>query len=144
MLAWVAAARASPIPPASAGREGAILVGLGCGAGFLAPYLGYKGYRHIGIDVATSALRKAAAYGMSVVRGDVLDIPLESGIAAVVSAGEILEHVTDLASGRLRSVAGARPWWLARHWHYGGHQSRTPAGDRSRRADPRWRTTGDP
>ncbi len=94
MLAWLAAARADLVPPAS--KPDAVLVDLGCGAGLLAPHLSGKGYRHIGVDITASALEQARAHGVVSVRGDVLDLPLQNGIADVVSAGEILEHVTDL------------------------------------------------
>lgn len=94
MLDWIAEARAGLVPPA--GRAGELLVDLGCGAGLLAPHLAGKGYRHLGVDVTESALRQAAEHGVLAVRGDVLDVPLPTGCAAVVAAGEILEHVTDL------------------------------------------------
>lgn len=94
MLDWIAEARAGLVPPA--GRSGELLVDLGCGAGLLAPHLAGKGYRHLGVDVTESALRQAAEHGVLAVRGDVLDVPLPADCAAVVAAGEILEHVTDL------------------------------------------------
>jgi 2-polyprenyl-6-hydroxyphenyl methylase/3-demethylubiquinone-9 3-methyltransferase len=93
MLHWIAAARARLIPPAQ--RPGAVLVDLGCGAGLLAPYLVGKGYRHVGMDLVTSALEQAAAHGLRVVHGDASRIPLRDGCADVVSAGELLEHVLD-------------------------------------------------
>lgn len=92
MLHWLAASRAALVPPPS--REGAVLVDLGCGAGLMAPHL--RGYRHVGVDCTHSALRQAAEHGVSAVRGDVAAVPLRSGCADVVTAGEILEHVTDL------------------------------------------------
>ena len=92
MLHWLAAARAALIPPPR--RAGAVLVDLGCGAGLLAPHV--HGYRHVGLDRTASALAQAAAHGVTAVRGDVGAVPLRSGCADVVAAGEILEHVTDL------------------------------------------------
>lgn len=94
-LHWLAAARAALVPPAD--RPGAVLVDLGCGAGLLAPHLAGKGYHHIGVDLGVSALTQAARHGVTAVRGDVLRVPLADGCADVVTAGEILEHVTDLA-----------------------------------------------
>ena len=85
--------------------HGAVLVDLGCGAGLLAPHLAGKGYRHVGVDLSPSALGLLEAHGVTAVRGDVLDLPLPDGVADVVSAGEILEHVTDLA-GPWRRPAG--------------------------------------
>jgi 2-polyprenyl-6-hydroxyphenyl methylase/3-demethylubiquinone-9 3-methyltransferase len=94
MLYWLARARARLIPPA--GHDGAILVDLGCGAGLLAPHVAGKGYRHIGVDLMRSALEQAATHGVEAVQADVTRLPLATGCADVVSAGELLEHVTDL------------------------------------------------
>jgi 2-polyprenyl-6-hydroxyphenyl methylase/3-demethylubiquinone-9 3-methyltransferase len=93
MLHWIAAARARLIPPA--GRPGAVLVDLGCGAGLLAPHLAGKGYRHLGVDLMGSALAQAVAHGVEGIRADVARVPLRDGCADVVSAGELLEHVPD-------------------------------------------------
>ncbi|HEX6076154.1 MAG TPA: methyltransferase domain-containing protein [Micromonosporaceae bacterium] len=93
MLHWLAAARGAMVPPAV--REGAVLVDLGCGGGLLAPHVAGKGYRHIGVDLVPSALRLAADHGVTPVRADVRTLPLADGCADVVSAGELLEHVTD-------------------------------------------------
>src|SRR5262245_38630766 len=54
MLYWLARSRAALVPPA--GRDGAVLVDLGCGGGLLAPHLDGKGYRHIGVDLIVSGL----------------------------------------------------------------------------------------
>ncbi|WNM42275.1 methyltransferase domain-containing protein [Micromonospora halotolerans] len=91
MLHWLARARAAMVPPAS--ERDALLVDLGCGAGLLAPHLAGKGYRHIGVDLTRSALDQAAAHGVTVIQGDATAVPLADGCAAVVSAGELLEHV---------------------------------------------------
>jgi 2-polyprenyl-6-hydroxyphenyl methylase/3-demethylubiquinone-9 3-methyltransferase len=94
MLHWLAAARARLIPPAT--RPGALLVDAGCGGGLLAPHLDGKGYRHVGVDVRPAGLKQAVRHGVLPVNGDVTALPLASGSAEVVAAGEILEHVTDL------------------------------------------------
>jgi len=93
MLHWLAAARAAMVPPAS--RDGAVLVDLGCGGGLLASHVAGKGYRHIGVDLVASALALAAQHGVTAVRADVRTVPLRDACADVVSAGELLEHVTD-------------------------------------------------
>ena len=110
MLHWLAAARADLVPPAT--RPGATLVDLGCGAGLLHPHLAGKGYHHIGVDLTRSALDQAADHGVTVVRGDVGRVPLADGCADVVCAGEILEHVPDLASAVAEACRVLRPGGL--------------------------------
>jgi len=94
LLHWLAAARAALIPPAA--RPGAVLVDAGCGGGLLAPYVSKLGYRHVGVDLGLAGLSTASSHGVSPVNGDVTALPLATGVADVVAAGEILEHVTDL------------------------------------------------
>ncbi|MEU4691707.1 methyltransferase domain-containing protein [Actinoplanes sp. NPDC023714] len=94
LLHWLAAARAALIPPAA--EPGRILLDAGCGGGLLAPHVSAKGYRHVGVDLGALGLSLASEQGMTVLNGDVTRLPLRSGSADVVVAGEILEHVTDL------------------------------------------------
>jgi 2-polyprenyl-6-hydroxyphenyl methylase/3-demethylubiquinone-9 3-methyltransferase len=101
MLHWLAEARGRLIPPAR--RPGELLVDVGCGAGLLAPHVSGKGYRHVGVDLVTSALEQASAHGVTPVRGDATALPLPDRCADVVSAGELLEHVYDLP-GAVREV----------------------------------------
>jgi len=110
VLHWLAAARAALVPPTR--RPGAVLVYLGCGAGVLAPHLTGRGYRHIGVDITASALGQAAAHGVTAVRADVCRVPLADGCADVVSAGEILEHVTDLSAVVAEACRLLRPGGL--------------------------------
>ncbi|WP_159943209.1 MULTISPECIES: methyltransferase domain-containing protein [unclassified Nocardiopsis] len=110
MLHWLAAARGSLVPPAP--RPGAVLVDLGCGAGLLAPHLTGKGYRHVGVDLSSSALRQAGQHGVHGARGDVLAVPLAAGCADVVVAGEIFEHVTDLPVAVAEACRLLRPGGL--------------------------------
>jgi 2-polyprenyl-6-hydroxyphenyl methylase / 3-demethylubiquinone-9 3-methyltransferase len=110
MLQWIAAARAALVPPAS--RPGAVLADLGCGAGLLAPHVAGKGYRHVGVDLTASALVQACAHGVAPVQGDVLAVPLADGCADVVCAGEILEHVPDLAGAVAQACRLLRPGGL--------------------------------
>ncbi|WP_245563490.1 methyltransferase domain-containing protein [Longispora albida] len=110
MLHWLAAARARLIPPAE--RPGAVLVDLGCGGGLLAPHVAGKGYHHVGADIVHGSLGIAAKYGVTGVRADVSALPLASGCADVVSAGEILEHVYDLPSTVAEACRVLRPGGL--------------------------------
>jgi 2-polyprenyl-6-hydroxyphenyl methylase/3-demethylubiquinone-9 3-methyltransferase len=111
ILYWLARARARLIPPA--GREGAVLVDLGCGGGLLAPHLAGKGYRHIGVDFLQSALEQARAHGVDAVLADVTRLPFASGCADVVSAGELLEHVDDVPATVREACRILRPGgWL--------------------------------
>jgi 2-polyprenyl-6-hydroxyphenyl methylase / 3-demethylubiquinone-9 3-methyltransferase len=107
MLRWIAAARAALIPRAAI--AGALLVDLGCGAGLLAPHAARLGYRHVGVDLGVTALSLARAHGVVPVRGDVARLPLADGVADVVSAGEILEHVPDLRAAVAEACRVLRP-----------------------------------
>lgn len=110
MLHWLAAARGRLVPPAR--RPGAVLVDVGCGAGLLAPHVANKGYRHVGVDLVSSALAQAVRHGVAAVRGDATALPLATGCADVVVAGEILEHVPDLAGAVAEACRVLRPGGL--------------------------------
>jgi 2-polyprenyl-6-hydroxyphenyl methylase/3-demethylubiquinone-9 3-methyltransferase len=96
ILHWLAAARAALIPPAI--RNGAVLLDAACGGGLLAPHVRGRGYRRVGVDLRRSGLELAAARGVVPVIGDVGALPVVTGCADVVVAGEILEHVTDVSA----------------------------------------------
>lgn len=110
LLHWLAEARARLIPPAV--RPGAVLVDIGCGAGLLAPHLRGKGYRHIGVDLVTSALAQAACHGVAPVRGDAAALPLADAMADVVVVGELLEHVPDWSAVVAEACRVLRPGGL--------------------------------
>lgn len=107
MLHWIAKARASLVPPAP--RPGAVLVDIGCGGGLVAPHIAGKGYTHIGLDLTASALKVAQRHGVVAVRGDASKLPFRPGAADVVLAGEILEHVKDLASSVAEACRALTP-----------------------------------
>lgn len=104
-LHWLARARAPHVPEPA--RHGAVLVDVACGGGLLAPYV--EGYRHVGVDLAASALRIARAEGIECVQGDVTAMPLADEVADVVVAGEIIEHVADLEGLVAELVRVCRP-----------------------------------
>lgn len=107
-LHWLAAARAVKVPPAA--RRDALLVDVGCGGGVLAPHV--SGYRHVGVDLNLSALELARAHGVVPVRGDAARLPLRDGVADVVVAGELFEHVADVeaVAGEVARVVRPGGW----------------------------------
>ena len=121
MLHWINRARARLVPPAQ--RSGSVLIDIACGGGLLAPELTGSGHRHVGVDLSPSSVRLARAHGVQAVRGDALRLPFADEVADVVVAGEVLEHVTDLAAavreacrvlrpgGTLVVDTIARTWW---------------------------------
>lgn len=78
----------------------AVVVDLGCGAGEFSAALAQAGARPIGVDVAAEALRRAQA---RLPEGDFRlwaagsALPVEDSVADVVWAGEVIEHVADVA-----------------------------------------------
>jgi SAM-dependent methyltransferase len=78
------------------------VVDIGCGDGTVCVYAGHKGAEVIGIDILPHLVEQTAAAMRGVparsFRGYVSDanpIPLPDGIASVVVATEVLEHVDD-------------------------------------------------
>ncbi|GAA2519275.1 methyltransferase domain-containing protein [Pilimelia columellifera] len=149
VLRWLAAARAAMAPTPR--REGAVLVDVGCGGGLLAPFLP-PGYLHIGVDLRAASLTVAAGHGVLPAQGDAGALPLASGCADVVVAGEIFEHVNDLAAavgeccrllrpGGLLIVDTLNDTWLSRTLTVtiGERLPRVPRGlhDPSRYVSPR-------
>lgn len=110
ILHWLAAARAELVPPAA--RGGAVLVDVGCGAGLLAPHVRDRGYRHVGVDLARSALDQAAARAVLPVLGDATRLPVADESADVVVAGELLEHLIDLGAAVAELCRVLRPGGL--------------------------------
>ena len=94
MLHWIAASRATLIPPPRA--RGDLLLDIACGGGVMAPHVARLGYRHVGVDIGMAALEVARGHGVEPVRGDAARLPFADDVASVVVAGEMLEHVTDL------------------------------------------------
>lgn len=94
MLHWIAASRATLIPAAT--HPGDLLLDVACGGGVMAPYVAQLGYRHVGVDIGFTAVSVAREHGVTPVQGDAARLPFGDGVASVVVAGEILEHVRDL------------------------------------------------
>lgn len=90
-LHWLAKARAELIPNGTG-----VLLDVACGGGLLAPHVRTKGYRHLGVDIGTSATRIAKEHGVATARGDVHRLPVRDASVDVVVAGEVFEHVRDL------------------------------------------------
>ncbi len=107
MLHWINAARAEHVPPAV--RPGSVLVDVACGGGLLAPHVAAKGHRHVGVELSPTASALARAHGVDVVRGDAQRLPLADACADVVVAGEVLEHVPDLAAAVSEACRVLRP-----------------------------------
>jgi 2-polyprenyl-6-hydroxyphenyl methylase / 3-demethylubiquinone-9 3-methyltransferase len=110
LLHWLAEARAALVPAAE--RAGAVLLDAGCGGGVLAPYVRRLGYRHVGVDVRRAGLEQAAARGVAALTGDVTALPLATGCADVVVAGELLEHVADMPGAVAELCRVLRPGGL--------------------------------
>lgn len=107
MLHWICAARAARIPVAV--RPGSVLVDVACGGGLLAPHVAGLGHRHVGVELSATASAQARQHGVEVVRGDAQRLPLADGCADVVVAGEVLEHVPDLAAAVGEACRVLRP-----------------------------------
>ena len=142
--------RHAPLDRCSAGSidpsgraPGALVVDIGCGGGLLAPHLEGTGYTHIGVDLSPTALALARDHGVRPVRADAGVLPFADGVADVVVAGEILEHVTDLCRRGGRGV----PHPLCRRHlcdrHHRRHPARQGAGRHDRRTHPERCPAGD-
>jgi 2-polyprenyl-6-hydroxyphenyl methylase/3-demethylubiquinone-9 3-methyltransferase len=94
MLHWIAESRAMLIPPPT--RPDALLLDIACGGGVMGPYVSKLGYRHVGADLGLAALEVAREHGVVPVQADASRLPFADGVADVVVAGEMLEHVRDL------------------------------------------------
>jgi 2-polyprenyl-6-hydroxyphenyl methylase/3-demethylubiquinone-9 3-methyltransferase len=105
-LHWIAEARRDLIPPPPSGTG--VLLDIGCGGGLLAPHVP-DGYRHVGVDLSPPALRWAASHGVVAVLGDALALPFDDATFDVVVAGEILEHVDDVAAAVCEICRVLRP-----------------------------------
>jgi 2-polyprenyl-6-hydroxyphenyl methylase/3-demethylubiquinone-9 3-methyltransferase len=103
-LHWLARTRAELIPPP---EDGPVLLDVACGGGLMAPYV--QGYTHVGVDLSASALEVAARHAVVPVRADVRAMPFRDGVAAVVIAGEIFEHVQDLEAAAAEVTRVLRP-----------------------------------
>jgi len=77
-----------------------VVLDLGCGAGEFSAALAQAGARAVAVDVAHEALRRASEQvpGLDVRHWTASDpLPLADGSVDVVWAGEVIEHVVDVA-----------------------------------------------
>lgn len=95
-MRWLAEARGRLIPDPP--QPGAELLDLACGAGLLSLALTGRlaGWRHVGVDLSSPALRQAAGHGVAAVRADVRRLPFRDGQFRCIVAGELFEHLADL------------------------------------------------
>lgn len=68
-----------------------------------------EGYRHIGVDLVTSALVQAADHGVQPLVADATALPFGDAVFDVVVAGEILEHLDDLDTAVAEICRVTRP-----------------------------------
>ena len=97
---------------------------LGCGAGEFSAALAAAGALPIGVDVAAEALRRAAARAPGLdlrLWRDGEPLPLEDSSVDSVWAGEVIEHVADVAPwlSELRRVLRPRGTLLLTTPHHG-------------------------
>jgi SAM-dependent methyltransferase len=105
-------------------RSGDVVLDIGCGAGEFSAALVEAGVRPIAVDVAREALRRARGLVPDLdarlwVAGDPL--PLDDGSVDAVWAGEVVEHVADVAPwlSELRRVLRPRGTLLLTTPHHG-------------------------
>lgn len=76
--------------------SGRLVIDLGCGGGLLTAPLAKAGARVIGLDLSHGSLKTATEHlGARFVRADLLRVPLADGLADVVLAADVIEHVGD-------------------------------------------------
>jgi SAM-dependent methyltransferase len=105
-------------------RPGDTVLDLGCGAGEFSAALRAGGAHPIGVDVAAEALRRAAERvpGLDLRRWEAGEpLPLADACVDVVWAGEVIEHVVDVAPwlSEVRRVLRPRGTLLLTTPHHG-------------------------
>jgi SAM-dependent methyltransferase len=134
-------------------HRGALVVDVGAGSGRHALAVALAGHRAVAVDIDGASLLQAKEHGahfareieaaggsLSVIRGDVRDLPFTTSSIDAVICSEVLEHVPDLgnvypelvrilrpdgvlATSVPRSLPEALYWAISREYHaaQGGH-----------------------
>ena len=86
----------------AAGRDGGLVVDLGCGSGIWARALLDAGYEVLGVDVSADllAIARKRAPGATFVHGSLFEAELPAGCAAVTALGECVNYAFDPRAGR--------------------------------------------
>ena len=105
-------------------QPGERVLDLGCGAGEFSAALAAAGVQPVGVDVAAEALRRAARRVPDLdlrLWRDGAPLPLDDGSVDAVWAGEVIEHVADVASwlSEVRRVLRPRGTLLLTTPHHG-------------------------
>lgn len=99
-------AKSSPEP------AGAILLDIGCGAGWSAFLFAQRGFQTTGVDLNRAAFEPPATPGLTLTEASALDLPFEDASFDVVTAYQTLEHIPDPGAALLQMLRVCKPGGL--------------------------------